>query len=66
VQAKKARFITVPVRNWQKQDQRFKVSWTVEGDKDQTTFVKGANMMDVQGDSVKDFKLNRYVYQSWY
>jgi hypothetical protein len=63
VQAKKARFITVPVRNWQKQDQRFKVSWTVEGDKDQTTFVKGANMMDVQGDSVKDFKLNFLAYK---
>jgi hydrocephalus-inducing protein len=63
VQAKKARFITVPVRNWLKQDQRFKVSWTVEGDKDQTTFVKGANMMDCQGDSVKDFKLNFLAYK---
>lgn len=63
VQAKKARFIIIPVRNWLKQDQRFKVSWTVEGDKDQTTFVKGANMLDVSGDSVKDFKLNFLAYK---
>jgi len=34
VQAKKARFIIIPVRNWLKTDQRFKVSWAVEGDKD--------------------------------
>jgi hydrocephalus-inducing protein len=34
VQAKKARFIMVPVKNWLKTDQRFKVSWAVEGDKD--------------------------------
>lgn len=34
VQAKKARFIVIPVRNWLKTDQRFKVSWSVEGDKD--------------------------------
>jgi hydrocephalus-inducing protein len=63
VQAKKARFIIIPVRNWLKIDQRFKVSWTVEGDKDQTTFVKGANMLDVSGDSVKDFKLNFLAYK---
>ena len=63
VQAKKARFIIIPVRNWLKQDQRFKVSWTVEGDKDQTTFVKGANMLDVSGDSLKDFKLNFLAYK---
>jgi hypothetical protein len=63
VQAKKARFIIIPVRNWMKQDQRFKVSWSVEGDKDQTTFVKGANMLDVSGDSYKEFKLNFLAYK---
>lgn len=51
VQAKKARFIIIPVKNWLKTDQRFKVSWIVEGDKDQTTFVKGANMLDIAGES---------------
>jgi len=39
------------------------VSWTVEGDKDQTTFVKGANMLDVSGDSNKEFKLNFLAYK---
>lgn len=34
VQAKKARFVVIPVKNWLKTDQRFKVSWIVEGDKD--------------------------------
>jgi len=63
VQAKKARFIIIPVRNWLKTDQRFKVSWAVEGDKDQTTFVKGANMMDIAGESTKDFKLNFLAYK---
>ena len=63
VQAKKARFIIIPVKNWLKTDQRFKVSWTVEGDKDQTTFVKGANMLDMAGESTKDFKLNFLAYK---
>lgn len=63
VQAKKAKFIMIPIRNWLKTDQRFKVSWIIEGDKDQTTFVKGANMLDIAGDSSKDFKLNFLAYK---
>ena len=64
VQAKKAKVIILPVKNWLKTDQRFKVSWVVEGDKDQTTFVKGANMLDIGGESSKDFKLNFLAYKA--
>jgi hypothetical protein len=64
VQAKKSKFIIIPVKNWLKSDQRFKVSWVVEGDKDQTTFVKGANMLDLGGESSKDYKLNFLAYKS--
>ncbi len=64
MQAKKARFIIVPIRNWLKTEQRFKVSWIVEGDRDQTTFVKGANMLDIAGESTKDYKLNFLAYKA--
>lgn len=64
VQAKKAKVIIIPVRNWLKTFQRFKVTWVIEGDKDQTTFVKGANMLDLGGESSKEFKLNFLAYKS--
>lgn len=63
MQAKKSKFIIVPIRNWLKSEQRFKVSWVVEGDKDQTVFVKGANMLDLGGESTKDYKLNFLAYK---
>jgi len=64
VQAKKSKFIIIPVRNWLKSDQRFHVSWVIEGDQDQTTFIKGANMVDVAGESMKDFKINFMAYKT--
>lgn len=46
-----------------KQDQRFKVTWTIDGEIDPTTFIRGANMLDVAGESNKDFKLNFLTYK---
>lgn len=63
VQAKKSKFIIVPVKNWLKATQRFKVSWVIEGDQDQTTFIRGANTIDVGGESSKDYKLSFLAYK---
>jgi hydrocephalus-inducing protein len=63
VVAKKSKFIVIPVKNWLKQDQRFKVTWQMDGEADPTTFIRGANMLDVAGESNKDFKLNFLTYK---
>lgn len=62
--AKKSKFIIIPVKNWLKTTQRFKVSWVVEGEQDQTTFIRGANTIDVAGDSTKDYKLSFLAYKT--
>ena len=63
VVAKKNTFIIIPVTNWLKENQRFNVSWELEGVDDQTTFIRGANIFDVAGDSGKDYKLNFLAYR---
>jgi hydrocephalus-inducing protein len=40
------------------------VSWVVEGDQDQTTFIRGANTIDVAGESGKDYKLSFLAYKT--
>jgi hydrocephalus-inducing protein len=35
----------------------------VEGDQDQTTFIRGANMLDLGGDSGKEYKLSFMAYK---
>jgi hydrocephalus-inducing protein len=64
VKSKKNTFIVIPIRNWLKTAQRFKVSWEVEGGQDDTTFIRGANTFDVAGDSTKDYKLNFLTYKA--
>lgn len=64
VTAKKNTFIVIPVKNWLKSAQRFKVSWEVEGGQDETTFIRGANTFDVAGDSNKEYKLNFLTYKA--
>lgn len=54
----------IPVKNWLKSDQRFKVSWQIEGEQDPTTFIRGANMLDLAGESSKDFKINFVTYKT--
>jgi hydrocephalus-inducing protein len=58
VQAKKAKSIIIPVNNWLKTAQRFLVTWEIDGDKDPSLFIRGANAVDVGGLSNKDYKLN--------
>lgn len=66
VQSKKAKFIIIPVKNWLKSTQRFKVSWLTEGggELDQTTQIRGANTIDVAGESQKDYKLSFLTYKN--
>lgn len=64
VQAKKPRYICVPVENWLKTMQGFTVNWDVEGEQDPTTFIRGANRFDVPGSSKKDYKLNFLAYKT--
>ena len=56
VEAKLGKYISIPVQNWLKQTQRFKVYWDIIGEKDDATFIRGANTFDVQGDSSKVHK----------
>jgi len=63
VVAKRQTYIIIPVKNWLKEPQRFKVSWVLEAGDDKTTFIRGANTFDVAGDSAKDYKLNFLAYK---
>lgn len=64
VEAKKPKYINIPVENWLKTPQRFKVTKEIEGEKDETTFIRGANTFDVQANSSKDYKLNFLTYKA--
>lgn len=57
LKTKKAENQVIPIKNWLKTTQRFIVSWEVANN-DPTILIKGANTIDVMGDSVKEFKLN--------
>lgn len=63
VEAKKRKYINIPIENWLKAGQRFKVSHEIEGEQDETTFIRGANTFDVQANSSKDYKLNFLTYK---
>jgi len=60
VQAKKAKSITVPLKNWSHggQPQRFTAKWDIESEKDPACFIRGANTFDVGANSTKEYKLN--------
>ena len=64
VNAKKPKYISIPVENWLKTAQRFKVKHELEGEADNTTFIRGANTFDVQGNSSKEYKLNFLTYKA--
>jgi hydrocephalus-inducing protein len=65
VQAKKPKYINIPVENWLKTAQRFKVTTEMEEEqKDETTFIRGANTFDVAANSTKDYKLNFLTYKA--
>jgi len=57
VKTKRSETQTIPVKNWLKTTQRFAVAWEVAGS-DPTILIKGANTIDIAGDSVKEYKLN--------
>jgi hydrocephalus-inducing protein len=62
VEAKKPKYISLPVENWLKTPQRFKVEVNEE-EEQTTTFIRGANTFDVHGNSTKDYKLNFLAYK---
>jgi hydrocephalus-inducing protein len=64
VSAKKPKYISIKVENWLKTSQRFSVKPEIEGGADKTTFVRGANTFDVQGNSSKEYKLNFLTYKA--
>jgi len=57
IKAKKPEVHVIPVRNWLKTTQRFAVKWEVENN-DPNIIIKGANTIDIAGDTLKDYKLN--------
>lgn len=61
--AKKQKFISIPVKNWLNEIQRFAVSWELEENTDPATFIRGANTFDVGSSSSKDYKLNFLAYK---
>ena len=64
VEAKKGKYINIPVKNWLKTAQRFKVEWQMESEEDQTTFIRAANTFDVPASSTKNYKLNFLTYKA--
>lgn len=62
-QAKKGKYISIPVENWLKTSQRFKVSWEIEGEQEKTTFIRAASTFDIAGSSTKDYKINFLAYK---
>jgi hypothetical protein len=51
----------LPVKNWLKTPQRFKV--TIEADTDPSTSIKGVDYIDVPGLGQRQYKLNFYSYK---
>jgi hydrocephalus-inducing protein len=64
IDAKKPKYISVPVENWLKTAQRFKVTSEIVGNADNATFIRGANTFDIQGNSTKEYKLNFLTYKA--
>lgn len=64
VSAKKSKYISIPVENWLKTAQRFTVKNEIDGVADITTFIRGANTFDLQGNSTKEYKLNFLTYKA--
>ena len=56
IKAKKNYPKSITIKNWLKSSQRFNVKWEVAGD-DPAILIKGANTIDIMGDSSKDYKL---------
>eukprot|EP01022_Parablepharisma_sp_SALTPOND_P020800 TRINITY_DN386_c0_g1_i3.p1 TRINITY_DN386_c0_g1~~TRINITY_DN386_c0_g1_i3.p1 ORF type:complete len:4093 (+),score=589.86 TRINITY_DN386_c0_g1_i3:873-13151(+) len=61
--AKKPKFISIPVKNWLNEVQRFAVSWKMSEKSDPAIFIRGANTFDVGSGSTKDYKLNFLAYK---
>ena len=64
IDAKKPKYISVPVENWLKTAQRFKVTSEIVENADSATFIRGTNTFDVQGNSIKEYKLNFLTYKA--
>ncbi len=64
VDAKKSKYISMPVENWLKTAQRFKVTSDIVSGADNATFIRGATTFDVQGNSTKEYKLNFLTYKA--
>jgi len=61
--AKKQKFISIPIKNWLNEIQRFNVSWKLDDNTDPAIFIRGANTFDVGASSVKEYKLNFLAYK---
>lgn len=59
--AREWKTITLSINNWLYSSQRFRVTWKVDKN-DPCIFIKGANTIDVGGNSTKEYKLS---YKSW-
>jgi hydrocephalus-inducing protein len=59
VKAKKAKSILIPIKNWQRIQQRFLASWEVEGENPEPgLFIRGAKTFDIGPNLTKEYKLN--------
>ncbi|EGR29178.1 hypothetical protein IMG5_161280 [Ichthyophthirius multifiliis] len=47
----------IPIRNWLKKTQRFSVNWVLDN-QDSSIFISGANVIDVPGETTKEYKMN--------
>jgi len=63
VKAKQSIFVTIPVKNWLKVSQRFKVTWKLDEGTSKAIFLRGANTFDIPGNTSKDFRLNVIAYK---
>lgn len=58
--AKQTHIQVIPIKNWLKQLQRFKITWQTEP-QDKAVFISGANTFDVAAQAEKDYKLSLYA-----
>lgn len=58
VQARKQHNFLVRIKNPFKKTQRFNASWKVESPETQGLFIRGSNILDVDGEGSKEYKLN--------
>ena len=59
--AREWKILKIELQNWLYTSQRFKVSWKVDK-QDPCIFIKGANTIDIGGNSTKEYKLS---FRSW-